>query len=62
MSHAVIALALIGVGYPFLAYALNWTHFRAPLGIAVGVAAAAVTLSILTDVLEKRGDKSSNKL
>jgi len=57
ISHAVIALSLIGLGYHFLAYAMNWTHFRAPLGIAIAVAIAAVTLSILTDMLEKRGEE-----
>lgn len=60
ITHAVIALALIGVGYHFLAYAMNWTHLRAPLGIAIGVATAAVILSIINDVLEKRGDESSS--
>ncbi len=60
ITHAVMALALIGVGYHFLAYAMNWHHFRAPLPIAIGVATAAVVLSIINDILEKRGDKSSS--
>ena len=59
ITHAVLSLALIGVGYHFLAYAMNWHQFRAPLGIAIGVATAAVVLSIINDILEKRGSKSS---
>lgn len=60
ITHAVLALALIGVGYHFLAYAFNWTHLRAPLPVAIGVATVAVVLSILNDIIEKRGDKSAS--
>lgn len=61
ITHAVIALSLIGVGYHFIAYAMNWTHFRAPLGIAIGVAVLGVALSVFTDMLEKRGDRPSSE-
>ncbi len=54
VSLTLLGLALVGVGYHGLAHGLGWTGFRAPMRVAVGVAAVAVAGSLAVDALENR--------
>ena len=58
VSHTVIALACVGLGYHIAAHAFQWP-LRAPMGTAVAVAAVAVLGSIAIDALEARADRRS---
>jgi len=60
VTWAVLALALLAVGYHLIAHALGRTHMAAPLPWVLGVAAGAAALSLLTDWLEARGLRSAD--
>jgi hypothetical protein len=63
VTCVVIGLSLLGAGYHVFTHALGlMKHFRAPLGIGVGVAIVAILGSIAIDVLENRlADKHANR-
>lgn len=54
ITMTVAALAAAGAGYHLVVHALHIPHFRAPLPIALGVAAVAVLGSIAVDAVENR--------
>lgn len=60
VTHAVVALALIGVGYHIIGHALALRAPLGPLRLAVAIAAVACVCSAWIDRLERRGDARSD--
>lgn len=54
VSAGVVGLACLGVGYHLFVHAAEFTNFRAPLPLALGVGVAAVLGSLGVDGLERR--------
>jgi hypothetical protein len=50
----VSGLACVGVAYHLVVHSLGITGFRAPWPVALGVAGAAVGLSLAADAIENR--------
>lgn len=57
ITLAVAGLSLIGVGYHVLAYALDWTSFRAPMNAVITVAGFATVLSAAADAFDQVPDE-----
>lgn len=50
---ALSGLAALATAYHLLAHAFGWATLKAPLSVALGVGAAVVALSVVTDVLTR---------
>lgn len=55
VTRTVLAAALIVVGYHLVVYAMGWAQLRAPLMIVLIAAPIVVLLSMVNDVIERRG-------
>lgn len=54
VSACVFGLALLGLAYHVVAHTFSGIHLKAPIGVATGVAVAAMLVTLLVDALENR--------
>lgn len=54
VSACVFGLALLGLAYHVVAHTISGVRLRAPMGIATGVAVAAMLTTLLVDAVENR--------
>ncbi|MEM8834954.1 MAG: hypothetical protein AAGD00_03945 [Planctomycetota bacterium] len=57
ITVVVAGLSLLGIGYHVLAYALDWSAFRAPMNAVITVAGFATLLSAAADAFDQVPDE-----